>query len=193
MISSTTVGFRVRLYTLIVPSVSAKTQCKPIHNLMLHPLTMSSRAFRTGKAPLLVTTGVAARGLDIKHVMHVINYDLPNSEYGGIDEYVHRIGRTARIGNIGMATSFYNDRNEDIAEPLTKLLIETHQIVPEFLESYKPENEEELKFDDDTDDEGEDATGGDAWGGDAQKADGDASGEAWGSEAPNAKTDDGWN
>ena len=152
---------------------------------MQHLLTFPSRAFRSGKAPLLVATGVSARGLDIKNVMHVINYDLPNSDHGGIHEYVHRIGRTARIGNIGMATSFYNDKNEDIAEALTKLLVETHQNVPDFLESYKPENEEELKFDDDTDDEGDEtAAGGDAWGGEAQTTNGAASG---------ADTNSGWN
>lgn len=153
---------------------------------------MYSRAFRSAKAPLLVATGVSARGLDIKNVMHVINYDLPDSNYGGIHEYVHRIGRTARIGNTGVATSFYNDKNEDIAEALTKLLIETHQVVPDFLEGYKPENEKELNFDDDTDDEGDDAAGGDAWGG-AGQTNGDASGDAWGSEAPAAAdTNGGW-
>ena len=168
--------------------------------LMQYLLTMYSRAFRSGKAPLLVATGVSARGLDIKNVMHVINYDMPNSEYGGIHEYVHRIGRTARIGNIGMATSFYNDKNEDIAEALTKLLIETRQVVPDFLESYKPENEEEIKFDDDTDDEGDEAAEDDAWGSAAKTnggtngdASGGASGGAWDSEAPPAYTDGGWN
>lgn len=128
--------------------------------------------------------------------MHVINYDMPNSEYGGIHEYVHRIGRTARIGNLGLATSFYNERNEDIAEALTKVLMETNQVVPDFLESYKPENEEKLKFDDDTDDEGDDAVGGDAWGGAAPTngaTNGDASGDTWGSEAPADGTDGGWN
>lgn len=151
---------------------------------MEHLLTQSSRAFRSGKAPLLVATGVSARGLDIKNVMHVVNYDLPNSEYGGINEYVHRIGRTARIGNVGMSTSFYNERNEDIAEALTKLLVETKQVVPDFLESYKPENDQELKFDDDTDEEGDDTAGGDgAWGGQKQITDG---------EAPGADTNGSW-
>jgi len=89
--------------------------------------------------------------------MHIINYDLPNSDYGGIHEYVHRIGRTARIGNVGMATSFYNDRNEDIAEALTKLLLETKQEIPDFLEGYKPDDVENLTFDDDSDNEGEEA------------------------------------
>lgn len=97
--------------------------------------------------------------------MHVINYDLPDTIYGGIHEYVHRIGRTARIGNTGIATSFYNDRNEDIAEALTKVLMETGNEVPDFLEGYKPTDGEQLDFDDDSDkeDEGEvadTATGG---------------------------------
>jgi superfamily II DNA/RNA helicase len=56
------------------------------------PLTCGSRAFRTGKCPILIATAVSARGLDIRNVMHVINYDLPSVEHGGIDEYVHRIG-----------------------------------------------------------------------------------------------------
>ena len=100
--------------------------------------------------------------------MHVINYDLPNTLYGGIDEYVHRIGRTARIGNTGIATSFYNDKNEDIVEKLTKLLLETQQEIPEFLEGYKPAEGEDLKFEDDTDEEdeeGEEGEAGDTWGG----------------------------
>ena len=53
----------------------------------------SMRAFRSGKAPLLVTTGVTARGIDVRNVTHVINYDLPSMDHGGIQEYVHRIGK----------------------------------------------------------------------------------------------------
>lgn len=52
-----------------------------------------SRSFRSAKAPILVTTGVSARGLDIKNVMHVINFELPSINYGGITEYIHRIGK----------------------------------------------------------------------------------------------------
>ena len=123
------------------------------------------RAFKSGKAPVLVATGVSARGLDIINVMHVINFDLPNSDYGGIHEYVHRIGRTARIGNDGVATSFYNDRNEDIAEALVKVLLESKQTVPEFLEQFKPEGDK-LDFDDDTGSETseDDTSGGNGWG-----------------------------
>ncbi|EOD46035.1 putative dead deah box RNA helicase protein [Neofusicoccum parvum] len=126
------------------------------------------RSFKVGTAPILVATGVTARGLDIKNVMHVINYDLPSTQYSGIREYVHRIGRTARIGNEGLATSFYNDRNEDLAEDLCKVLLEREQEIPDFLQDHAPAPGESIDFDDDTDEE-EEAT--DA----ASNADGGAS------------------
>lgn len=50
------------------------------------------RSFRSGKAPILIATGVMARGIDVRNVMHVVNYDLPSMDYGGIEEYTHRIG-----------------------------------------------------------------------------------------------------
>ena len=62
------------------------------------------RDFKSGKMPILVATAVAARGLDIKDVMHVVNFDMPDE----VDEYVHRIGRTGRVGNTGRATSFFD-------------------------------------------------------------------------------------
>lgn len=77
------------------------------------------RDFRSGRSRVLVATSVAARGLDIPKVKHVINYDLPNS----IEEYVHRIGRTGRIGNKGMATAFFQkDRDAHLARALVKVL-----------------------------------------------------------------------
>ena len=80
--------------------------------------------------------------------MHIINFDLPSTTHGGIDEYVHRIGRTGRIGNEGLATSFYNDRNEDLGPLIVKLLLEAGQKVPDFLEGHKPEEGEEIDWDD---------------------------------------------
>jgi len=86
--------------------------------------------FRMGIVRTLVATSVAARGLDIPDVAHVINFDLP----GNIDDYVHRIGRTGRCGKAGLATAFYNhDANFNIARDLAKKLQETHQEVPSFL------------------------------------------------------------
>jgi ATP-dependent RNA helicase DDX3X len=81
----------------------------------------------------MVTTSVAARGLDVRGVMHVINFDLPTAQHGGIDEYVHRIGRTARIGNEGLATSFFNESNSDIADDLITVLEECNQKVQDFM------------------------------------------------------------
>jgi ATP-dependent RNA helicase DDX3X len=77
-------------------------------------------------------------------------------------------GRTGRIGNLGLATSFYNERNEDIAPELTKILLETKQDIPDFLEQYLPEGGKDaiLKFDADSDDEGDvEADSGEAAGG----------------------------
>lgn len=71
------------------------------------------RTFKRGDTPILVATDVAARGLDIPHVSHVINFDLPND----IDDYVHRIGRTGRAGKTGLATAFFNDGNLSMAKP----------------------------------------------------------------------------
>ncbi|KAL6896968.1 P-loop containing nucleoside triphosphate hydrolase protein [Trichoderma evansii] len=98
------------------------------------------RAFRSGQAPILVATGVTARGIDVRNVMHVINYDLPSMEYGGIEEYTHRIGRTGRIGHRGVATSFFTERDEPLASVLTRTLLETNQDIPDFLQAYVPEN-----------------------------------------------------
>ncbi|RAK74015.1 DEAD/DEAH box helicase [Aspergillus fijiensis CBS 313.89] len=127
------------------------------------------RAFRTAKCPILVATGVSARGLDIKNVMHVVNFDLPRAQHGGITEYIHRIGRTARIGNEGLASSFYNEDDQELALDLVNILLESGQKIPDFLESYKAVDNK-IDFQDDTDDEdnGDGNTGDDggaAWGG----------------------------
>lgn len=87
--------------------------------------------FRGGRCPILVATAVAARGLDIPNVTHVVNYDLPTD----IDDYVHRIGRTGRAGNTGMSTAFFNRGNRGVVRDLIDLLKEAHQEVPAFLEN----------------------------------------------------------
>ncbi|KAI4844990.1 DEAD/DEAH box RNA helicase [Aureobasidium sp. EXF-8845] len=124
-----------------------------------------------GKQPLvLIATNVFGRGIDVPQVNHVICYDLPGVEYGGISEYIHRIGRTGRIGHKGHATSFYNEKNEDLAPFLVNILLETGQPVPDFLESFKPESGNPEFEDDLTDEEDDGAVDGavaeatDAWG-----------------------------
>ncbi|KAE8677197.1 DEAD-box ATP-dependent RNA helicase 37 [Hibiscus syriacus] len=90
------------------------------------------RSFKSGATPILVATDVAARGLDIPHVAHVVNFDLPND----IDDYVHRIGRTGRAGKTGLATAFFNDNNSSLAKSLADLMQEANQEVPAWLTRY---------------------------------------------------------
>ncbi|CAM8892748.1 unnamed protein product [Rhodiola kirilowii] len=90
------------------------------------------RSFKSGKTPILVATDVAARGLDIPHVAHVVNFDLPND----VDDYVHRIGRTGRAGKSGLATAFFNENNLSMAKPLADLMQESNQEVPAWLVRY---------------------------------------------------------
>lgn len=65
--------------------------------------------FRTAKLQILVATDIAARGIDVEGVTHVINYDIPDD----VDSYIHRIGRTGRIGHLGMAITLATPRNQD--------------------------------------------------------------------------------
>jgi ATP-dependent RNA helicase DDX3X len=88
-------------------------------------------SFKTGRTPIMVATAVAARGLDIANVAHVISYDLPTD----IDDYVHRIGRTGRAGNTGLATAFFNRGNKNVVNELINILEEANQEIPGFLES----------------------------------------------------------
>ena len=89
------------------------------------------RSFKQGTHPILVATAVAARGLDIPNVKHVVNFDMPTD----IEEYVHRIGRTGRVGHTGLATSFFNDKNSNVASSLMDILTEAKQEVPTWLDS----------------------------------------------------------
>jgi len=88
-------------------------------------------SFKTGHHRILVATDVAARGLDVRNVTHVINYDFPNN----IDDYVHRIGRTGR-GQTGLATAFVNlSVNKTVLRDLVEILQETNQEMPSWLDS----------------------------------------------------------
>ncbi|MBB4016626.1 ATP-dependent RNA helicase RhlE [Chelatococcus caeni] len=79
--------------------------------------------FRTGETPILVATDIAARGIDVDGVTHVINFDLPNVP----ESYVHRIGRTARAGADGSAISFCDGEERAYLRAIEKL---TRQKIP---------------------------------------------------------------
>ncbi|XP_044754884.1 ATP-dependent RNA helicase abstrakt [Coccinella septempunctata] len=105
----------------------------------------SVEAFRSGKKDVLVATDVASKGLDFEDIKHVINYDMPDD----IENYVHRIGRTGRSGNRGLATTFINKSTEEsVLLDLKHLLMEAKQKVPAFLLELCSENEKFLDLGD---------------------------------------------
>jgi ATP-dependent RNA helicase DDX3X len=125
---------------------SADEQFAPIKAVDIHGDRSQSQreaaltSFRSGECRVLVATDVAARGLDIDGVEHVINMDLPlaNDDF---DSYVHRIGRTGRAGHTGLATSLYvpgdapKVGNGKIAQSMIVQLREAGQEVPSWLEA----------------------------------------------------------
>ena len=96
------------------------------------------RGFRNGNSRILVATDVAARGLDIPVIKHVINYDLPQVP----EDYIHRIGRTGRAGKDGSALTFLTNNDRNMWRSIQKL------IDPDFKvkEEAKPNNQKGKKF-----------------------------------------------
>ncbi len=80
--------------------------------------TAALKKFSEGKARILVATDVAARGIDVSHIAHVVNYDMPNAS----DDFVHRIGRTGRAGATGVATTFITPLEKGDAKKLEREL-----------------------------------------------------------------------
>lgn len=83
--------------------------------------------FKAGIFPVLVATSVAARGLDVKQLKLVVNYDAPNH----LEDYVHRAGRTGRAGNTGTAVTFLTEDQERYSVEIAKALKQSGQAVPE--------------------------------------------------------------
>merc|ERR1712176_1429823 len=88
------------------------------------------KEFKEGKSPILVATDVASRGLDVKDIKYVINYDFPNQ----IEDYIHRVGRTGRAGATGSSYTFFTQDKFRHAPDLIKVLQEANQPVPAELE-----------------------------------------------------------
>jgi len=96
--------------------------------------TKALAQFKAGKVRVLVATDIAARGLDIKELPYVVNYELPNVP----EDYVHRIGRTARAGQDGHAVSLVSHDEQDLLRDIERLL--KTEIPKEFLDGYEPEH-----------------------------------------------------
>ncbi|KAM3716998.1 DEAD-box ATP-dependent RNA helicase [Dirofilaria immitis] len=96
-----------RFATVIACYLSLKGyKAYPIHGNLTAKLRREAiEALQNGDCHILVSTDVAARGLDIKGISHIINYEIPKPE--SFLSYVHRVGRTGRVGNVGLATTFF--------------------------------------------------------------------------------------
>lgn len=97
--------------------------------------------FKKGVVPIMIATSVAARGLDVKQLKLVINYDAPNH----LEDYVHRAGRTGRAGNTGVAVTFITPGQENCAPGIAKALEQSEQPVPERLNEMRKAHREKVK------------------------------------------------
>jgi ATP-dependent RNA helicase RhlB len=102
--------------------------------------------FKDGELPVLVATDVASRGLHIEGVSHVINWDLPQDA----EDYVHRIGRTARAGAAGKAISFADESSALLIEPIEKFISQKIRVEwaddDLYLSEIKPTSEERRRY-----------------------------------------------
>ena len=98
--------------------------------------------FRKSKYRILIATDIASRGLDIPHIEHVINFDMPQVP----EDYIHRIGRTARAGSIGEAVSFISPRDAKMWKIIEKLLDKTKNPDKKFSEEETQQKPKEKRF-----------------------------------------------
>lgn len=95
----------------------------------------SLEAFKTGQARVLVATDVAARGLDIEQLQYVINYELPYNA----EDYIHRIGRSGRAGNSGLAISLVSHKEKYLLKDIEKLTSE--HFILQWHEGFEPNSQ----------------------------------------------------
>jgi len=95
-------------------------------------------AFKSGRARILVATDIAARGIDVQNISHVINYEMPNEP----ESYVHRIGRTARAGKGGAALSFCDGSERAYLRSIERLIRREIEVLAHDLPKVEPEAEQ---------------------------------------------------
>ncbi|WP_101773150.1 DEAD/DEAH box helicase [Peptostreptococcus faecalis] len=111
---------KARVDNLDLKLSQKKYNCAKIHS----DISQSKREriikdFRNLKTQFLISTDLSSRGLDIEGITHIYNYDLPDR----LEDYIHRVGRTGRIGKDGKACSFVTDKNTDLYELIQKKLL----------------------------------------------------------------------
>jgi superfamily II DNA/RNA helicase len=110
------------------------TTCAVHGDKAQHERDTALQKFVNKQCSIMVATDVAARGLDIKGVTHVVNFDMARD----VESYVHRIGRTGRAGELGEAITFWNPDYDKVCSPaLVKIAKDAGQVVPPFLAKYE--------------------------------------------------------
>jgi ATP-dependent RNA helicase DDX5/DBP2 len=99
--------------------------------------TKVMNAFKSGSLKMLIATDVAARGLDVKDVGVVVNFDMPTG-VNAVEDYVHRIGRTGRAGAKGTAYTFFTSKDRKAATQLVEVLTKSKQTIPKELQDMVP-------------------------------------------------------
>ena len=128
--------------TLIRDLMRSSYSCMALHGGMDQFDRDSTIAdFKNGNIKILVATSVAARGLDVKHLVLVVNYDCPNH----YEDYVHRCGRTGRAGNKGFSYTFLTPDQERLVGDIVKALELSGTEVPDDLEEMWTKYMEKLK------------------------------------------------
>lgn len=108
--------------------MASSIQAAAIHgNKSQNARQLALKNFKDGKIRVLVATDIAARGIDIDELSHVINYDLPEVA----ETYVHRIGRTGRAGNTGTAIAFCSMEERDLYKAIEKLINKKIEVIEE--------------------------------------------------------------
>ena len=142
-------GHQAKQHTKIIVFVAKKVTCDNLANKLwdngfavdsLHgdraqwERTKVIQAFKSGTLRMLIATDVAARGLDVKDVGVVVNFDMPSGT-NAVEDYVHRIGRTGRAGSKGVAYTFFTHTDNKCARQLVEVLAKAGQDVPEALQA----------------------------------------------------------
>jgi ATP-dependent RNA helicase DDX5/DBP2 len=141
-----------KLHAKVIVFVAKKVSCNDLANQLwddgfavdsLHgdrpqwERTKVMNAFKSGQLRMLIATDVAARGLDVKDVGVVVNFDMPSGT-NGVEDYVHRIGRTGRAGAKGIAHTFFTQGDRKCARQLVEVLNKAGQEVPDALQAMVP-------------------------------------------------------
>lgn len=120
-----------------VSGLGRHLQASPLHSgRSQDQRELALEQFKCGELGVLVATDLAGRGLDVKGLKHVINFDLPKS----IEDYTHRIGRTGRAGEKGLASSFLTNDDADIMFDLKQMLVKSRASIPRELSDHPASN-----------------------------------------------------